>query len=330
MVSGGDQLGGLAGELAEPVVLRVQDRNRLPYPGVAVRLAASRDGVVPALVTTDERGEAAVAWRLATTGETNTLTARLDDAPLVRRVVIARAVGPQPVFAADSVVNAAGFNLGPSASNVALSPGSLVAIFGIGLAIEEAAAVSFPLPTVLGSTTVTVNGVPAPLLFVSPGQINLQIPFGITGDTLEIVISNPAGVTEAVIVPLGAVQPGIFFDPATGLGAILNNDDGTAVWDRPARAGSVVLIFCTGLGAVQPAGQTGLPAPADPASETLLLVEVRVAGRDATVLFSGLAPFFAGLYQLNVVLPIDLPPGRHVLTITVDGLISNEVLIDVE
>ena len=331
VVSGGDQTGGLGGDLTEPVTLRVVDDNRLPYAGVAVRLETGRDGVAtPALAVTDERGEVSIAWRLATEGENNSLIARLDAAPSVRLVVLARAVGPQPVFAADAVVNAAGFNLGPSAVNVAISPGGLVSIFGVGLAIEEAVATAFPLPTVLGSTSVTVNGVPAPLLFASPGQINLQILFGVLGDTIEIVVSNPAGMSDAIIIPVGAVQPGIFFDPATGLGAIVNNDDGTVVWERPARAGGIVVIFCTGLGAVDPAGQTGLPAPTDPPAETLLPVEVRVGGRAGTVLFSGLAPFFAGLYQVNVILPGDLPPGRYVLVITVGGLTSNEVFIDVE
>ena len=331
VVSGADQTGGLGGDLTEPVVLRVVDDNRLPYAGVAVRLETGRDGVAtPSLAVTDERGEVSIAWRLATEGENNSLIARLDAALSVRLVVLARAVGPQPVFAADAVLNAAGFNLGPSAVNVAISPGGLVSIFGVGLAIEEAVATAFPLPTVLGSTSVTVNGVPAPLLFASPGQINLQILFGVLGDTIEIVVSNPAGTSDAIIVPVGAVQPGIFFDPATGLGAIVNNDDGTVVWERPARAGGIVVIFCTGLGAVDPPGQTGLPVPTDPPAETLLPVEVRVGGRAGTVLFSGLAPFFAGLYQVNVILPDDLPLGRYVLVITVGGLTSNEVFIDVE
>ena len=331
LVSGGDQTGGLGGDLAEPVVLRVRDDNRLPYAGVTVRVEAGGDGVAtPALAVTNDRGEVSFSWRLATAGENNNLTARLDDAPLVRRVVLARALGPQPAFLAAAVVNAAGFNLGPSAANVAISPGGLITIFGVGLAIEETAATLFPLPTLLGSTTVTINGVPAPLLFVSPDQINLQIFFGVVGETIEIVVSTPAGTSEAVTVPVGAVQPGIFFDPATGLGAILNNDDGSVIWERPARAGSIIVVFCTGLGAVEPAGQTGLPAPADPPAETLLPVTVRVADRGATVLFSGLAPLFAGLYQLNVLLPDDLPPGRYVLVITVGGLTSNEVFLDVE
>ena len=330
VVSGANQIGGLGGSLAEPVVLRVVDGNRLRYASVGVRLEAGGDGVAtPALAVTNERGEVSIDWRLASEGENNSLTARLDAAPLVRRVVLARAVGPQPVFVADAVVNAGGFNLGPSAVNVAVAPGGLVSIFGVGLAVEEAVAASFPLPTVLGSTSVTIDGVPAPLLFVSLGQINLQIPFGLVGESIEIVVSNPAGTSAPVVVPVGAVQPGIFFAPTTGLGAILNNDDGSVVWDHPARAGGVVVVFCTGLGEVEPMGQTGLPAPADPPSATLLPVEARVDGRSATVLFSGLAPLFAGPYQVNVQLPDDLAPGRHLMVITIGGLTSNEVFIDV-
>ena len=133
VVSGADQVSGLGGLLPNPVVLRVTDANNLPYPGLPVNLTVSRDGAVsPVPAVTDTRGEVRLAWRLATTGESNTLTARLDDAPLVRSTVIARSVGPRPTFTAASVVGAAGFNLGPSETNVARGPRRLVSIFGSG------------------------------------------------------------------------------------------------------------------------------------------------------------------------------------------------------
>jgi uncharacterized protein (TIGR03437 family) len=331
VVSGRNQVGGLGGMLPEPVVLRVVDGNRLPYSGVPVLPEAGRDGVAtPPRAISDARGEVSVSWRLATTGELNTLISRLEAAPLVRTAVSARALGPVPFFTAEAVVNAAGFNLGPSAANLAISPGGLITIFGEGLAVEEVAATTFPIPTELGSTVVTINGTRAFLLYVSPSQINLQTPFELTGPDAEIVVTTPTGTTEAVNVPVGAVQPGVFFDPESGIGAILNNDDGSVVWDRPARAGSVIVVFCTGLGAVEPRVESGAPAPDDPPAATVFPVEVRVGEREAAVSFSGLAPGFAGLYQLNVILPADLPPGRYVLVISVNGLTSNEVLIDVE
>ena len=330
-VAGGDQIAGLGGLLREPVVLRVSDANDLPYPGLAVNLIPSRDGTAtPMPAVTDAQGEIRVAWRLATTGETNTLTARLDSAPLVRAVVTAQSAGPLPAFTAASVVGAAGFNLGPSAANTALPAGGIVTIFGIGLAVDTAGATAFPLPTELAGTVVTVNGVRAFLLFVSATQINLLLPFEIEGDEAEVVIATPAGTSEAIIVALADVQPGIFFDTATGLGAIRNAANGVSLWEQPLPAGAAAAVFCAGLGPVEPAAGSGVAAPFDPSSATVLPIEAEIDGQRVDVLFSGLAPGFAGLYQVNIQLRPGLPPGRHVLVIHVGGLASNEVLIDIE
>jgi uncharacterized protein (TIGR03437 family) len=165
-------------------------------------------------------------------------------------------------------------------------------------------------------------------LYVSPRQINVQVPFEISGPSVEIEIQTPAGTTPAIAVGTAKTQPGIFFDFTSGLGAVVNA--GTPVWVRPVRAGSAVAIFCTGLGAVTPAGLTGLAAPALPPAKTQLAVSAKVGGLAATVSFSGLAPGLAGLYQVNVELPPGLPPGQHLLSITAAGRQSNEVPIAVE
>jgi uncharacterized protein (TIGR03437 family) len=331
VVSGADQVNGLGGLLSDPVVLRATDANSLPYPGLRVNLTASRDGVIsPVTTVTDARGEIRLTWRLATTGPLNTLTARLDDAPLVRTTVIAQSVGPAPAFTAASVVGAAGFNLGPSEPNIALPPGGLVSIFGIGLAIETLNAGAFPLPKDLGGTTATVNGFPASLLHVSPGQINLLIPFEITGGIVEIVVTTPAGTSATVTVDLGEAQPGIFFDPATGLGALVNAATGVTLWAEPLPVGATAAVFCAGLGAVEPPVGSGLAAPLNRLAETVLPVEAEIDGRPVNVLFSGLAPGFSGLYQVNIELPSDLPAGSYVLVIRVNGLTSNEVEVDIQ
>ncbi len=331
VISGADQVSGLGGLLPNPIVLRATDANNLPYPGLLVNLTVSRDGILsPVPAVTDARGEIRLAWRLATTGQLNTLTARLDDAPLVRATMIAQSVGPAPAFTAASVVGAAGFNLGPSEPNTAIAPGGLVAIFGIGLAIETLDAQAFPLPKDLAGTTVAVKGFPASLLHVSPGQINLLIPFEVSGDTVEIVITTPAGTSGVIAVSLGEAQPGIFFDPATGLGALVNAATGVTLWDQPLPVGATAAVFCAGLGAVEPPVGSGLAAPLDPLAETVLEMEAEIDGRPVNVLFSGLAPGFSGLYQINIELPDDLPAGSYVLVIRVNGLVSNEVQVDIQ
>lgn len=327
VVSGGNQQGGRGTLLSQPVVFRVRDENNVPFSGVKLVLTPSGDGAVsPSSVTTDPLGRASVQWKLASAGAANTLRVSIDGAASAGVSVNATA-GDLPVFSAAGVVNAASFNLGAAASNTALAPGSLVAIFGGSLAASTAIATSLPLPVKLASTSVTVNGVAAPLIFVSPSQINLQLPFELSGQRAEVIVSNGTGPSAPLVVQIGAVQPGIFFDPASGQGAIVQNTDGKLTSDRPARAGDFLQIYGTGLGAVSPIIASGLAAPASPLSRTTAQPQVTIGGRPAQVTFSGLAPGFAGLYVLTVQVPEGVGAGRQNVSLTINGQRSNEVSI---
>ena len=180
----------------------------------------------------------------------------------------------RPTVGAGGVVNAATFREG-------VSPGSLVSIFGIGLTSGSTmAAATLPLPVKLAGTIVTMNGTPVPLLYASPGQINAQLPFEAQG-TVEVSVAGSA--RERVRVE--AAAPGIF--AVTG--------------DR--RPGGAVSIYATGLGAVAPRVTSGAAAPVSPLSRTVAEPVVTIGGTRAAVRFSGLAPGFAGLYQVDAVVP---------------------------
>ena len=241
----------------------------------------------------------------------------------------AKSLGFKPVFSAAGVVNAASFNLGTSSGERVLTPGGLYSIFGTSLAAEEATASSLPLPRQLAGTTVSINGTPVPLLHVSPLQINFQAPFELNGSAAEVLVISAAGSSETIEVSIRQAQPGIFFNAQTGAGAILNAD-GTPVTQRTPGPGDFLQIFVTGLGAVEPPGRTGLAAPPSPLSFTSVSPQVVIGGRDASVVFSGLAPFFAGLYQINVRIPVELAPGRYALSVSAGGVRGNEVFLDVE
>ena len=330
VISGDEQVGSVGERLPDPIVLRVTDTNNLPYPGLRVNLTASSDGVVrPAPAVTDASGEIRLIWRLPTDGDLPTLTAHLDDAPSVNTTVTARYSASQPAFRVASVIGSAGLNLDPTLENTAVSPGGLVSIFGNGLATETLNAETSPLPTNLGGTSITVDGIPAALLFVSPTRINLQIPFETTGETAEIIVTTPAGASSAA-VDVNQAQPEIFFDPTTGLGALVNIETGVTLWEQHLPAGATAAVICAGLGAVDPTVNTGHPAPLNPRAETVQTVEAEIDGRAVNVLFSGLAPGFSGLYQVNIKLPTDLDTGRYILVIRAAGFVSNEVFVDIE
>jgi uncharacterized protein (TIGR03437 family) len=192
-----------------------------------------------------------------------------------------------------------------------------------------------------------VGGIEAPLLFVGPGQINFQIPPGIDpGNPLAprlipAVLRLPDGTTLTSAFTLRASAPGIFFRQLGGQTqpAILNQDGaqngtpGATLAGRPAARGSVLIIYATGAGDTTPVLLPGEPAPAsgNPLIQTKVQPTVTIGDEQAQVLFSGMAPGFVGLWQINVEIPAGISPGPAVpLTISVGGAPSNTVTIAVE
>ncbi len=314
VVSGGEQTAAAGSLLSEPIVFRVTDRNFTPYSGLVLEFETSGGLLSASNTETDALGRVAANWRLPIAKGVQTLTARLRDDPSISASVQVWIVDSAPRFSASGVVNAASFAPGaPSGSGFA--PGSLLAIFGADLAAGVETAAAFPLPNELQSARVIVNGVPAPLLFVSPSQVNFQLPFEVSGERFALMATTLLGTGAQVELALGSAQPGIFFDPSDGTGAVVHRD-------------GAIEIFATGLGAVSPSVRTGAPAPAAPISRVVGAMRAWVDGVEAPVAFAGLAPLTAGLYQVNVDLQVDPAPGRHTLAIAVDGRKSNEVSFD--
>lgn len=238
---------------------------------------------------------------------------------------------PQPGFYSIPVVMQIGQTGSVSISGVTnaasyaqgYAPGALVAVFGSNLAGSSASAASIPLPTSLAGVSATVNGVPAPLWFISPGQINLQIPYETGAGTAVIGINNNGSVGYTTIQMSPAV-PGIF--SANGL---LNPDS-------TAKVGTAAYLFLTGDGDVTPALATGaspslgtpissLPSPFFAVNNSLT---VTVGGINAPVLFAGVTPGSVGVTQVNFQLPSGLT-GTQPVVVTVNGVSSSPVNINI-
>ena len=234
---------------------------------------------------------------------------------------------PPPVI--NSTVNSATF-LTP------VAPGSIASIFGSNLAIgQTAATLPAPLPTTLAQSSFTVGGVAAPLYFVSSSQANLQIPWEVTGQTQTSIVTTVDGVvSNTQIAPLAPFAPGLFSMNGTGAGqgAILIAPTAQlAAPGSPVSRGGYVSIFCTGLGAVTNQPATGAAAPLSPLSYTLTTPTVTIGGVVAVVSYSGLAPDFAGLYQVNAIVPLGVAPGNTVpVVISLGNVASNTVTIAVQ
>jgi len=220
-----------------------------------------------------------------------------------------------------AVVNAASFAGG------ALAPGSAITIAGSNLANTTAQYTSSP-PTTLGGTSVSVNGHNIPLFYVSPTQINGQLPFEtlVGGANLQV---TAGGVTSsAASITVAAAAPGIFLI-GTNRAAATNSDGSVNTSANPAAAGDTLTVYFTGIGPLDHPVATGQPAPlSGPISRATLPVTVTIGGQSANVVFAGLSPGSISLAQVNVVAP-DLPSGDYPIVILENGVASNAPSISI-
>jgi uncharacterized protein (TIGR03437 family) len=214
-----------------------------------------------------------------------------------------------------------------------IAAGGLATIYGsfTGFATESG------LTTSLAGVQVTfpgIVGVGAPLLYVSPTQVSFQVPWefqGVTGSR-QIPLSvtlNGQPAASLLLSPLPAVAPGVFEMNPQHQAAALDASWRLIGPANPASAGSVVAIYCTGLGPVSVPQTDGVSAPLDQLVYTDSVPVVTIGGETAQVLFSGLAPGSAGLYQIDVVVP-NVPAGTEPLTVTLLNVASNTTMLTVQ
>jgi uncharacterized protein (TIGR03437 family) len=235
---------------------------------------------------------------------------------MLSAAAVIAAYAQNPVVSAGGVSNAAN-GLGT------VTPGSLVSIYGSELAGGLAQADTIPLAISLNNVSVTFNGVPAPLLFVSGGQINAQLPWNIlssgTVGTASVVVTRNNQPSAAQSLQVGPFSPGIF---AIGNIAVAINPDGSiaapagaisGIATKPAKIGDPggLVILCTGLGAVTPPAVNGA-ASLDALRTATTTPSVLIGGKAAQVVFAGLSPQFVGVNQINVAIPAGTPTGNAV------------------
>jgi uncharacterized protein (TIGR03437 family) len=214
------------------------------------------------------------------------------------------------------VVNAADYN-----SPVA--PGSVIAIFGANLAASTVASSSAPMATTLGGTSVLINGAPAPLFAVSPGQINAQLPVDTPLGTASLVVNGSAPVS----FPVAVSAPGII-TYGNNRAIVINQDYSLNSPDHPALTGAWATVYLTGQGPVNPAVRSGMASPSNPVAVPTLPVSATIGGKPADVMFAGLTPGGVGLFQVNLRIP-SMASGDYPLMITVGQAVSNAPLIAV-
>lgn len=224
----------------------------------------------------------------------------------------------------DKVVNAADFGPG-------LAPGGLISIFGQQLSPVNLATKELPVPTALGDSCLTINGLPVPMLFVSPNQINAQLPFEAIGK-VTMILRTPGGVSDNFNLIVLPGSPGIFRSGVVGeetnVATVLRSTNGELVTgSNPIHKGDTVIIYLTGLGQTSPAATTGFPGPSSPLAAALNVPQVTLGGIALPLYYSGLTPGQVGIYQINAKIPSSVPLGLTIPLKITQG--SSNTSIDV-
>jgi uncharacterized protein (TIGR03437 family) len=277
-------------------------------------------GVFPA----NQRSSWLVVYPLSGTGPAQinlTASAAALESGVYTATLVLQSVNTIPQFVNVSVKFTIG-NSGAAISSVAnaasflpaFAPGMLMSVFGKSLSNSTKVASSAPLPLTMDGVSATVNGVPAPLFYISPSQLNIQVPYQTAAGTAVLGVNNN-GLVSSFSFPVKAAGPGIFTGGSGGLTPFSS-----------ARQGDSLVMFITGEGDTSPALDTGaapsngtplnmLPAPRQPLTMT-------VGGMPVTPFFVGIPYGLVGVTQVNFTVPRNVPTGLQPVLVTVGGVSS--------
>jgi uncharacterized protein (TIGR03437 family) len=231
---------------------------------------------------------------------------------------------PAPQVSDGGVVSAATFAPTP------VAPGGIISLFGSQLSDATSSAPVLPLSTQLNNTMVRLGDMQLPLFFTSAGQVNAVVPYGATVNTnLQLLVQRDNTYATPVYVDIAATQPAVLqYEQQQAIAVdVKGNLIGPT---NPAHAGDVLVMYCLGLGAVTPAVADGAAAPSNPPANTVNPVTVTVGTQTANVLFAGLTPTLAGLYQIDFYVPQGTPAGDQVpVTLSTGGQTSAAVNLSV-
>lgn len=222
-----------------------------------------------------------------------------------------------------SVVNA-----GDGGSDIA--PGGLISIYGSQLSPVNMVSSEIPLPTALANSCLSVNGLAVPILFVSPTQVNAQMPVQAVGD-VTLVLRTPGGQSDNYNLVIQPVAPSVFLaavGPETDVPTVVRDDDNQLITpSHPIhrKSNAALTVYLTGLGPTAPQVATGMPGPSNPLAYSIDQPTVTLGGVNLPVQYSGLAPGLVGVDQINVSVPFTVPEGMSVPLAITQGTVTATV-----
>jgi uncharacterized protein (TIGR03437 family) len=230
-------------------------------------------------------------------------------------------IGGQCIPGAYPLISPGGIGSVANFQTTAVTEGGLVGVFGPNLAATTNAATSVPLPTVIDGASLSINGTRAPLFFVSPLQVNAQVPYETTPGLAAFAATLNGNQGFRRYVKVNSATPSLFIT-ADGQVIAQNEDGSINTPTNPAKAGSYVVVYFTGQGPSTNQVATGAAAPLSPLSQPNATPIVTVGGIRGTVFFAGLTPTFVGLSQANVQLANSTPTGNDIFSLSLGGAIT--------
>ena len=318
--------------------VKVTDRSGAPVDRQPVRYEILEGGgsIICGAANTDSLGIADASLRAGATEGRQLVRATLGNT----QVFFEGFTRTPPETSANRIVNAATNQ--PAAAGRGFAPGSYIAIYGSRLSDSFQVFSTPTLPVSLAGVSVSFDNeanrisVPGRITFVSDGQINVQIPWecqGLTQVQIKVAIGNIQS-REPITIPIANVSPGAFeYTDSNGQLSVAALDQAFQLLTpaNPARRGQAIQLYYNGLGAVDNQPESGGAAPSqEPLARTRVVPTVTIGGRPAQVLFSGLAPGFVGLYQVNVIVPGDAPAGRQPVGLSINGVEAPNTFVAVQ
>jgi len=310
------------------IILQIVDRYGVPVRDLPVTFSVAAGGgqLISPANTTNNYGIAIAESILGPNPGINVYTAAAGGL-----TASFSAIGlAQPSISPDGAVNAANYASQP------VAPGSYMALFGNNLAASTSSYSTPYLPVALNQVSVSFENpyvsVPGHIVFVSSGQVNVQVPWELQDQpSVEVTVTNTDSTSTTYTLPLATYSPALFEIPSGGqkLAAALDENNNIVTTSNPVAGGHVAQLFANGLGPVNNQPASGDPAPISPLATTTVTPTVTIGGLDAEVKFSGMTPGNAALYQVNAVVP-ETGAGLQTITISIGGVASATSLLPVQ
>jgi uncharacterized protein (TIGR03437 family) len=213
------------------------------------------------------------------------------------------------------------------------APGGLISIYGSQLSPTNLATSEIPLPTALANSCVTIDGQPIPLIFVSPNQVNAEMPIEALGD-VTVDVYTPGGESANYNMVVLPNAPAVFLSgvagPDTNLPTVIDASNNLLVTDsNPVHHGDTLVIYLTGCGLTNPTVADGQPSPSSPLVSFITPPTVTLGGTPLSVTYAGLTPGEVGLCQINATVGGSTPTGLDVPLAITQGSFSQSTSLRV-